>query len=524
MKRVALAGLACVLLAGVALVLFARSALAGDQVRAALAAQVSAALGQPVAIEGLDVSLYPRVTIDLTGVSIGESAQVRMRSMHFVTNLRALFSRRLEHAAVHIEGARVTLPLLALRSASPPATTSADTEASVPVHVVSIDEIVLRNVELVRGDRTLRGDVELVPQPGKVELRRLTLAVDEATIEATGAFTSFDPIAGHVDVTTPNVNVDRLIVFIRDFVGPPSASAPTTATSAAAVPRLTVSLSIASATTGGLTLNAFRANGVVTPAAISLRTLAFRLFDGNFQGTLDLAIETPPRFIWKGDVAAMKMAAVMAFAGAPSSITGTLAGRLVLEGSGAAMEQALRSARGTASVRITDGAIAGLSLVRTLVVATSGRGGYGASAQRALESRTAEKGDERFDELQAALSMADGIVRISDFVMRSPDLDMTADGTLALATSTADLAGRVTLSEALSKQGGTDLYRYAQENGRVTLPTTVRGPLGALRVGVDVREAAARAIRNRVAEEAQKAIERNLPGSLKGLFPKRPPR
>jgi hypothetical protein len=44
-----------------------------------------------------------------------------------------------------------------------------------------------------------------------------------------------------------------------------------------------------------------------------------------------------------------------------------------------------------------------------------------------------------------------------------------------------------------------------------------------LSVGIDVGAAATRAIRNRAAEEAQKAIERNLPRGLGGLFPRRPP-
>jgi hypothetical protein len=81
----------------------------------------------------------------------------------------------------------------------------------------------------------------------------------------------------------------------------------------------------------------------------------------------------------------------------------------------------------------------------------------------------------------------------------------------------------VRLSEALSQKGGTDLYRYTQEGGRVTLPATVSGPLSNLSVRIDVARAAGRALRNRANEEIQKAIERNLPGGLGGLF-KKPPR
>jgi hypothetical protein len=85
---------------------------------------------------------------------------------------------------------------------------------------------------------------------------------------------------------------------------------------------------------------------------------------------------------------------------------------------------------------------------------------------------------------------------------------------------TADMKGRVQLSEALSKQAGTDLYRYTQEGGRVTLPAAVSGPLDNLSVRVDVSAAASRAMRNAATQEIDKAIKRNLPGGLGGLIPK----
>ena len=73
------------------------------------------------------------------------------------------------------------------------------------------------------------------------------------------------------------------------------------------------------------------------------------------------------------------------------------------------------------------------------------------------------------------------------------------------------------------RRADTDLYRYTQEGGRVTLPATVSGPLANLSVQIDVAQAATRALRNRATEELNKAIERNLPGGLGGLF-KKPPR
>ena len=47
----------------------------------------------------------------------------------------------------------------------------------------------------------------------------------------------------------------------------------------------------------------------------------------------------------------------------------------------------------------------------------------------------------------------------------------------------ADLAGRAELAAALSQQAGTDLYRYTQEGGRVTLSVLLLVLGAALAIG-----------------------------------------
>jgi len=184
-----------------------------------------------------------------------------------------------------------------------------------------------------------------------------------------------------------------------------------------------------------------------------------------------------------------------------------------MHGEAMQMEQALRSASGHARIDLTNGSIAGLQLVRTIVTATSGRGGIVASVSSAAAASREQTGSEKFSRLGATLRLEGGVIATDDIAMSSPDVDLSASGTLRLADLGADLAGRARLSEALSKQAGTDLVRYTQENGRVTLPVTVSGPLGHLAVRVDLGDAAARAIKNRATEEVNKAIQRGL-GSL----------
>lgn len=522
MKKVALALAVVLVLGGIGLAILARNVLTGENVRAAVAGQLSEALGQPVTIGDLGASIYPRVTMDLAEVAIGKPARIQLQKVHLGTDFRALLSRTIEHADVRVDGARIELPLPTFGQAGkPPAADANQPATKPPVEIASIDEIVLTNVAVVSGTRTLSGDIELVPQGSGVQLRRVSLAADETRVEMTGTIDSISPIKGRVEARATEVNFDRLLSFLTDFAGSTTAAAPT---STGIDGSLRFDLTLGRATTGELALSDLRATATVSPAAVTFSPLTFGVFGGRYEGTMHLSLGDTSRFKWQAKVNGINTGELMAFAKSPNTITGTLAGTVALEGMGLQMEQALRTSHGTARVDIANGSIAGLALVRTIVVATSGRGGYLTSAASAAESRGNTGEAEKFSRLGATLTLSNGVMSTRDFAMAATDVDLNAAGAISIANMSTKLEGQVQLSEALSKQGGTDLYRYAQQDGRVTLPAVVSGPLSNLSVRIDVAQAATRAIRNRATEEVNKAIERNLPGGLRGLFPKRPPK
>src|SRR5262245_43309719 len=172
-KKIAIGVALLVLVGGLGLYLWASSVFGQDAVRVAFAAQISNALGQPVKIGSIGARIYPRVTLRLGDVTIGEPARIRVRALDVGTAFRALLSRSIEHAALHLNGARIELPLppRALGSGSGASTGSSNS----PVRVVSIDEVVLKAVEIVSGGRTLIGDVDIVPQGTGATIRHITL-------------------------------------------------------------------------------------------------------------------------------------------------------------------------------------------------------------------------------------------------------------------------------------------------------------------------------------------------------------
>ncbi len=498
------------LVGSLGLFFWARSVLGRDTVRTALATQLSAAIGQPVTVTTIAATIYPRVTVNLGGVTIGNPARVTVQTVQVGTDLRALLSRRITHATLRVDGVRVQLPL-------PPFTfgaTSATPEPRAsPVEIVSIDEIVLTDVTLASGGRDVHADVAVVPHGNGLTVRHASLRADGATIDVTGEITDTAGPAGDLALKADTLDVDRLLAFVSAFsagavaadsASPPrSAPAPSTPSSM----DLAVSLDTARATVGTLTLERLAGRARIAAREVTLEPVRFDVFGGRYDGGATLTLGGTPGFHLKASVSDVDMAAATAFAGSPDTITGRLSGRMDVTGRGLDPAAVNRSARGTVRFDVRNGTVRRLGLLRTIVLATSMRPGSTAAA-------TGGSADEPFARLGATFAIANGAAATEDLQFDSNDLTLAAAGSLALNGSSVNLKGRVQLSDELTKQAGRDLVRYAQDQGRVTIPVEVTGSLDHLSPRVDVAGVAERAIRNRANEEVQKALKKGL----KGLF------
>ena len=513
MSRKVLLG-ACLLMLALTTVLFlwVRAVFTEDTVRSALAQQLSRALGQPVTVGGISAGIYPRVTVNLKDVQIGEPVRIRVRTLHVGANFGALLSRRIEHARLELSDARVELPLPGFSFAG---TGTSAPSRKAPVELVSIDAVVLRNVEVTSGGRAMTGDVEVVPDGNKgVALRKVRLRTDNAAIDVTGRLTDLSGPVGDVAIKAGVLNLDRLLAFANDFTSgtgmkmtsstrsePAHRKSPSVERGAVTPMNIAVSLAADRATIGTLTLDKLAGTARITDDAMRLEPIHFGVFGGRYDGSLVFTLSAVPDFALNAALAAVDVAAATKFAGNPGTISGTLSGRLTIAGRGLAAASLLRTARGNARVDIVNGVVHNLGLVRSIVVATSGRAdAAGAGGRR----------DEPFTRLGATLTISGGSASTSDLRFESPDLQLGASGTLRLDGSSINLKGRAQLSDELSKQAGRDLVRYTQEDGRVTLPVTITGSADAPHVRIDVADAAKRALVNRAAEEAQKALKKGL--------------
>ena len=518
LKKALIAVVVLVLLLSGGLFVWARSVLGQEGVRSAIAGQLSKNLGQPVTIGRIGATIYPRVTITLGDVSIGQPAKITAQSLHVGTDFGALLSRRIEHASMTLSGARIELPLPDFTVASSAAPSGGAQASASPVEIVSIDEIVLSDVEIVSGGRTLKGTVEVVPQGKGLTVRRISLGADNATIDITGQFTDLAGPSGELSVKAGALNVDQLLAFVSDFAGgagmsaatatdtAPAPAAPSAPAAGSAPPMdLSVAIEADKASMGALALDRLSGRARVTPDAVTFDPVSFGLFGGRYEGTLALTLGQTPDFHIKAKLSGVDMAAATAFAGSPNQITGRLSGTIDLTGSGMEAPAVLKSTRGTARVDITDGTVKNLGLIQTVVVVTSGR----ADAKSRLGSGSR---DEPFTRLGATLSVAGGAASSQDLKFEAKDVTLAAAGAVKLDGSAINLQGQLQLSEELTKQAGSDLVRYTQEQGKVTFPATITGSADSPQVRIDIGSMAKRAVTNKVNEEAQKAIKKGLGG------------
>lgn len=490
---------------------WARSVLGTDAVKNALASQLSTALGQPVTVDGVSASIYPRVTVALTGVRIGKNGEITLGALDLGTDFGALLSRRIEHATVRINQARLQLPLpeLALGSS---ASAPADAGAS-PVELVSVDEVVLSDIQLVSRGRTLSGAIELVPHgTTAVTIRKVALTADSARIDATGEITNLAGPVGTMDIKAGALDLDQLLTFATDFVEGSGAAAPATGSTpapAASTADLTVTFAADRATMAGMSLDAVTGRAHVKGEDITVDPMTFNMFGGSYNGALGANIGASPTFSWKAKLANIDVAAATAFAGSPGLMTGRLAATVDLSGTGIDAASAMKTARGTATLAITNGSVKNLALVRSAVAATS------LNPQAVIAAAQGQPIDEPFTELGASLGISGGTASTPDLHFISKDIRLDAGGALKLDGSGVNLQGTVKLSPELSQQANPAIVRVLAQDGQIMLPATVRGNAQKYQIEIDTTDIAKRAVTNEAKAQASQAVKKGLGGLLR---------
>jgi uncharacterized protein involved in outer membrane biogenesis len=507
LKKVVAGAVILIVVAMVTVFLIARHMLGSENVRATLEHELSARLGQPVTIAEANASIFPRVTLHLRDVAIGRPVAATLKDVQIATGLRPLLSKRVEDAEVTLADSRLVLPLpfslltaAAAPGSAPPAPASA---SGGGITIVSVRVLALKNVEFVVGKHSLRFDMSSSLEGDRLDVKSLNAKSDVTRVDAKGTLTSIARLEGALDVKGDPLDLDELLAITSGLAETGVAGRAAKSSSGLVPMKIAIKLTAPKGRFAGYAFTDLSTSLSVVQNRITLDPLAFRMFGGRYQGRLDAnTAGSTPALALNGQVEGIDVAELAKVAGSAGSITGKLSGRVTLTGQGADSDAVLRTARGSAVATIVDGKIPGLDMVRTIVLAFGKPNGAPPAGSGSTFSR-----------LGGTFAIQNGIIRSGDLRLASRDFDLGGRGTMTLASSRVDAAANVTLSEELTSQSGTDLRRYAAQDGRVVVPAIIGGTLQQPSVSLNVAAAMQRAFQNE--------LQRRANDLLGGLFKKK---
>ena len=435
----------------------ARRAVGSDLVRTQLEQQLSSRLGQRVTIGSAGAVLFPDIAVDLRTVTIGEPVAVHLGRVKVLTSFRALFS-----------------------------------------DVIDVREVVISDGRLGGAGQPFTFDLSASVLGDRLDITSLQAAGKTTRIDAKGVLTSIASLEGALEATADPLDLNEIIAF-ADALTPPKAARADKPSPMHFVVKIT-------APAVRFAGYAFRNLGCTIDAAPGrtlLDGLSIDLFGGTFKGRLDADTHAAaPVLRLTGSIAGLDVAELLKGGGSPGGITGRLGGTVSLVASGADGAALMRTARGTITGAVTNGTMPRLDLVRSVVLAFGKPSGA-----------PAEGSGTSFTRLGGTFALASAALKTENLALESRDFDTAGRATFGLDTGAVEARAGIVLSRELTAQAGTDLRRYAQEDGRVTLPATVSGTLDKPRVSIDVAAATRRALGNE--------IQRRATDFLGGLFKKK---
>jgi hypothetical protein len=338
----------------------------------------------------------------------------------------------------------------------------------------------------------------------RLTVRRVAARSGATTLDAEGEVDLAPGIDARLKTTANRLDVDELLALADAFT-PPQRPGPSRQATIPA--RITAHVTAEAATAGRLEVRQFATDLVVDGDRVELSPLAFRLFDGRYEGRLTAQLGSAIALAVQSRLESLDVAQLAAFGGAPGTISGRLSGNGTFSGSGADLASIWDTARGTGEATIVDGEIRRLNLVRTVVL-FFGRPAPEERRQGVPVDRDAGESSDRFDRIDATFSLAGKTFRAQEFSLRSPDADIAGSGTLDAPTQALDGRFDLILSEELSKQAGTDLIRIAREGNRVVVPARIGGTMAAPRLTIDAAAAAGRGLRNELERRLEDFFDR----------------
>ena len=522
-RKLIIGAVVVVLVLGIGTALALRALLDPQMLAHAIEGQATAWLERPVHIGAARAHVFPTPRITLTTVGVDGPQALTADEVIVGAGLKALFQRRVEDAVVRVRNGRITLNAAAPTS-QPVVPRGAGASTPVPAAgapgtsgggftIASVGEIRFENVTVTGGGRSLRVDFDGSLNGDTLDIRSLSASSGQTSIEGKGTVTSVQRLDGTFDFTSRLLDVDDVLALLTALVPQASSSTHSASPRAGEAKGFGFGHIVAKAKVDKARALGYQIDGLTTSidlqgATLTANPLRFELYGGRYDSTLVLDLSADRTVLdHKATLTGANVATLAQLLGHPGAATGSLNLTMRVRGAGRDLTAAAQTVQGAADVKLLNGTLQGLDVVRQTFVV--------------LGTAAPPNAGKRFDSLTAKLTLAGGAMTADDVLMHAPDFDLRGHARVAPNNALGGQA-QVTLSDALSKeaQGKNKDLKLMFEDGRIALPVALSGTLLQPSVTPDMGNLLARAAQNKIKAEINKATKGAGSDLLNRLFKK----
>lgn len=334
----------------------------------------------------------------------------------------------------------------------------------------------------------------------RAELSNVVLALDDTKITGDFAIVGFDKPAYRFTLDVDSVDADRYL--------PPKARDANAGEATAGdieLPQnntmdLDGTMRVGTLRLAGMLFNDVGSRIIIGNGDATLQNARARLYGGEFSGNFRVrAAGNEPGLALDGRASGLQLKPLIeALTGDAANFSGTGNFELNLQGKGRTVIENVRTAGGNVGFSMTDGAIQGFNLGRTLCAA------YNATQRVAGPPERPKQTEYRA--IQGTASVAAGVATSRDLLARTSFMDITGQGTLGLVEQRLDYDLDAKLTGKIEIPGCETMDQFIGD----ALPFDIRGTVTDPTITPDFSKLIQRRVREEVKERLQDRLQDRL--------------
>lgn len=493
---------------------------------------IEEALNRKIALKDIRLTILPSIGVRVAGVTVMDDPAfstgpfASLTSLDVGVKLRPLLSKRIEVEEVTLRDPVITVIKNAQgvlntstigKKAGPKAEAPAKAPtppptAEGPLHILTllaVDRVAVSGGQLTYRDQSAAKPTEYVLQKLEFLLKSVRLGETPRVHAATTVQPynlpvkvdgTFGPLTESLDLKTIDlmIGLGNIALAVKGSdVGGDLKLAVTSPTIN------TADLPVALPLRKPIEAKDLKVAAAVKGPQARLQTFSVNLFGGRIEAHGGITTGSPaPPFDGKVAIQGIQLGPLMEAVGTDKvAVSGTVALNLAVRGAGFSMPDLTHALEGPGRIRIKDGKIEGINLLKEAFALLKAVGVKQDTANATV-----------FSTIESDLSIKRGIITVERLLMDSHDFQATAAGTVGF-DQTLNLKANLNLSEALSKRiaGVSPVARFAAKGGRMTVPLLITGTAQAPSYALDTK-----AMGTRVQEQVQERAKEKLDELLKG--------